>query len=118
MKFKLDENLPAEAVGLLQSRGHDAATVGGQRLGGAPDSTVAAACRAEGRVLLSLDVDFADIRAYPPEHHAGLVVIRLARQDRTAVLDAVARAVRLLGTEPVTGRLWIVESDRVRILGD
>ena len=35
MKFKIDENLPTEAADLLRSAGHDAVTVGEQRLGGA-----------------------------------------------------------------------------------
>ena len=32
MKFKTDENLPVEVVGLLQHEGHDALSVVGQQL--------------------------------------------------------------------------------------
>lgn len=65
-KFKIDENLPVEASELLSSAGHDAVTVIQQHMGGQPDSNVAAICRREGRVIVTLDQDFADIRSYPP----------------------------------------------------
>jgi predicted nuclease of predicted toxin-antitoxin system len=50
MKFKTDENLPAEAADLLRAAGHDAVTVGGQRMSGSFDSTVSSVCQHEGRV--------------------------------------------------------------------
>ncbi len=39
-------------------------------LSGAPDDVISASARAESRVLLTLDTDFANIRAYPPDVHA------------------------------------------------
>ena len=67
LKFKLDENLPAETVDLLAQAGFDAATVHGQRLTGEADQKIASACQLEQRVLITLDLDFGDIRAYPPK---------------------------------------------------
>jgi predicted nuclease of predicted toxin-antitoxin system len=66
MKFKTDENLPSEVVDHLRLAGFDAMTVVERRLSGAPDARVAAVCHDEGRVLVTLDLDFADIRAHPP----------------------------------------------------
>lgn len=60
-RFKLDENLPGDAEALLESSGYDAETVLGERLGGGPDLEVLDASRAEGRILVTLDLDFADI---------------------------------------------------------
>ena len=37
MRFKLDENMPAEAAGLLRDNGHDAHSVHDEGLGGADD---------------------------------------------------------------------------------
>lgn len=85
MKFKLDENLPVEAADLLWKAGHDAVTVVEQHLGGSADSDIAAVCQQEGRVLITLDRDFADIRAYPPGSFCGLIVLRLKRQDKAHV---------------------------------
>ena len=38
---------------------------------------------------MTLDVDFANIRTYPPGSHAGMVVLRPHRQDRDAVVSVV-----------------------------
>ncbi|WP_246604644.1 DUF5615 family PIN-like protein [Chloracidobacterium aggregatum] len=65
MTFKVDENLPVDIADLLRQAGYDAATVFEQRLEGSPDSSLAAVCQKEGRVLVTLDTDFADILAYP-----------------------------------------------------
>ena len=65
MKFKIDENLPAEAAGVLRASGYLADTVGEEDMSGADDETVAGTSRAEDRILITLDLDFANIRAYP-----------------------------------------------------
>ena len=117
MKFKIDENLPVEVAEMLSQAGHDAATVIAQTLGGHPDSDIAAVCQREQRALVTIDTDFADIRAYPPRLYAGLIVLRLKQQDKPAVLQVMARVLPTLATEPLTGQLWIVEERRIRVRG-
>jgi hypothetical protein len=73
------------------------------------------ACQTEGRALVTLDVDFADIRAYPPVQYAGLIVLRLKHQDRPYVLQVVERVIQVLNTETLEQRLWIVEEAQIRI---
>jgi predicted nuclease of predicted toxin-antitoxin system len=115
MRFKVDENLPVEATALLLKGGHDARTVLQQGLGGQPDADVAHACQCEQRILVTLDIDFADIRTYPPEQFHGLIVLRLRQQDTAHVLDALRRLLQLFASESIQGQLWIVEEDRIRI---
>ncbi len=115
LKFKVDENMPAEAAVLLTQAGHDALTVPEQRLSGWPDSDLAAICRQENRVILTLDLNFCDIRAYPPGGYPGIIVLRLARVDKRRLLAALGRLVPLLEQETLTGKLWIVDEATVRI---
>ena len=115
MTVKLDENLPVEAADLLREAGHDAATVLDQEMGGVADPHIAATCRREGRALVTLDTDVADIRTYPPGEHPGLLVLRLRRQSKPHVLDALRRVLPLMAAEAIHGRLWIVEEERVRV---
>jgi len=117
LKFKVDENLPADVATLLTQAGHDALTVPDQRMGGRPDPDVAAVCRQEGRAVLTLDLDFSDIRAYGPADYAGIIVMRLARLDKRRVLAAMMRLLPLLDQEPLAGKLWIVDETTVRIRG-
>lgn len=115
MKFKVDENLPVEVAALLAQAGHDALTVQDQTLGGRPDPDIAAVCRQEGRAVVTLDLDFADIRAYPPAGYAGIIVLRLARLDKARILVAVQRLLPVLQNETLTGKLWIANETSVRI---
>jgi predicted nuclease of predicted toxin-antitoxin system len=103
VRFKIDENLPAEAAAVLQGAGFDAHTVDGEKLSGASDETVAGASRSEGRILITLDLDFANIRAYPPGEHAGIVVLRVKHQDKPAVLAHLRRLVTALLGREATG---------------
>lgn len=114
-RFKVDENLPAEAAALLTRAGHDAVTVLDQQMQGTPDASLSAVCRDEGRAILTLDLDFSDIRTYPPHENEGIVVLRLASQDKESALAVVRRILPTLASEPVAGRLWIVDEERIRI---
>ena len=72
LRFKLDENIPRNAEALLKDAGHDVQTVIGERLGGQPDTNVLGACLRETRILVTLDLDFADIRINRPASHCGI----------------------------------------------
>ena len=115
MKVKLDENLGALAVRLFDAAGHDVARCGCQHLNGAPNRRVYDACRAEARLLVTLDLDFANPFRFDPAPTAGIAVIRVPTMPG---LQDLEDEVRLLFAEleqlPVQGRLWIVGRERVR----
>jgi len=117
MQFKSDENLPVEVKEILATAGHDTMTVHDQKMVGKPDSFVAAVCREECRSLLTLDLDFSDIRAYPPANFHGIIVLRPRTLAKPAVLALVSQLIPLLGTEPLQGKLWIVQENGLRIRG-
>lgn len=96
MRFKIDENLPTESAQLLTDAGHDAKTIHDQQMVGEVDARVSSVCRSEHRVLVTLDLDFADIRTYPPAEHHGIVVLRLRTQAKPAVMQLLAQLIRLL----------------------
>ena len=91
-RFKLDENLPSRAALVLRQAGHDASTVIEEGLGGASDTTLAEACADEDLVLLTLDLDFADIRTYGSPDSPGVVVLRVGRQDVASICGLLERS--------------------------
>lgn len=117
LRFKVDENLPAEVAEYLQRAGYDAMTVSEERLSGSPDTVIATVCQYERPAFLTMDTDFADIRAYPPAEYPGLVILRLQRQDKFHVLQIIDRLIPLLSREPLERHLWIVEEEHVRVRG-
>jgi predicted nuclease of predicted toxin-antitoxin system len=116
MRFLVDANLPRSALPLLERFGHVAGHARDLGLGTAPDSEVAARARSTGSALLTRDLDFSDIRLYPPADYAGLVVMRLP-DDATAgqivlLLERFLKQPALVDCLP--GHLVILEADRVR----
>jgi len=116
MKLKLDENLGRRCVELLAAAGHDVATVVDQQLAGASDKELSDVCRAEGRCLVSLDLDFANPLQFRPGLYPGIAVLRLPSRPTAAdLVAAVQTLIRALQTETINGRLWIVEIERMRV---
>ena len=114
-RFKLDENLPREAEALLLEAGHDVHTVLVEHLGGNSDHRVFDASLAENRILVTFDLDFSDIRLYPPASHKGIWVLRPHTQSIDNTLALLRGALAVLETESAHARLWIIEPERVRI---
>ena len=77
MRFKLDENMPNDLAIFLNEIGHDVKTVNEEGLSGSPDERLLPVAHQEKRIFLTFDLDFADVRAYPPNTHSGIIVFRL-----------------------------------------
>jgi len=114
-RFKLDENLPRNAHTLLADSGHDVHSVSEVSLDGGADPKVIEACLDDNRILVTLDLDFADIRLYPPSSHHGIWILRPTTQSVENIVSVLRSALALLAAEPTDKRLWIVEPTRVRI---
>jgi len=115
MKFKIDENLPVEIAVLLTQAGHSALTVKDQRIGGSIDQALISLCVREDRTLVTLDLDFSDIRTYPPNNFSGIIVLRTRDQSKPVLMELARQLIPVLASEPLKGQLWIVEPGRIRI---
>ena len=114
MLFKLDENIPARIVSVLQQLGHSADTALDEDLNGKPDQAVWARCQSEARLLITQDMDFSDLRQFKPGTHHGLMLVRLGHASRGAI---VKRLIAILNSEAIetwAGAFVVVGIDRVR----
>ena len=102
---------------LFIKEGHDASTVRDQKIGGATDEAIATICQAEERAIVTVDMDFADIRTYPPGLYPGILEFRLESQAREHLLRVAASLLPTLSKHALAGKLWIVEESRIRIRG-
>jgi predicted nuclease of predicted toxin-antitoxin system len=85
-------------------------------LRGHPDQEIVDRARAEGRVVLTADTDFASTLAFPPATHAGVVVLRVPddwNSQRRA--ERLLGGIREVGVEALAGAVVIVEPSRSRI---
>jgi predicted nuclease of predicted toxin-antitoxin system len=118
LRFKIDQNLPAEYAALLREAGFEADTVDDEGLSGADDLDISGRGRAEGRVLVTLDLGFSDIRSYPPQEYSGIVVLRSKAQDKITLISMLRRLLPVLQKRSPERQLWIVEPDRIRFRED
>ena len=118
MRFKIDQNLPAEYAALLRDAGFEADTVDDEGLNSADDLEISERGRTSGRALVTLDLGLSDIRSYPPKDYSGIIVIRSKAQDKITLLSILRRLIRVLRERSPNRQLWIVGPDRIRYRED
>jgi predicted nuclease of predicted toxin-antitoxin system len=115
VNFKLDENMPRRAVHVLISRGHDAVTVVDEGLRGSDDPLVARVAAQEGRVIITLDRRFADVRRHPPGQHPGILVLRLPDQSPAQVEAVLVSFLEQHNLDDMLGCIVVIEPSAVRV---
>ena len=115
MKVKLDENLHIGLVEVFPPGDHDVETVADEGLLGADDATVSRAATAEGRLIITLDRGFGDLRMYPPGIHAGILVLRLNDHSLPGVKATLERLLQDVALGDLTGCVAVFRDGDLRI---
>ena len=114
MKLLLDENLSPRHSSELGFRGHDAFAVLEVGLSGGSDELVRRFAVMNGRVLITLDADFANVIRFPPEGTTGVVRLKIHPPTEDSI-QALRRALLLLLNVDRTDRLAVVDDNKIRI---
>jgi len=108
--------MPRAALGAAAARGHQAEHVRDINLGDATDDEIAEHAHVTGAVLVTRDLDFADIRRVLPADCQGVLVLRVP--DNSTAHQIAEVLDRFLGSDALVaqlpGRLAILELSRVR----
>src|SRR5262245_43667403 len=114
--FLVDASLPRAVALAIRSNGHLATDVRDIGLTSAPDHLIAAHAKAYAMCLITADGDFGDVREYPPNDYAGIVVIYPPPDaNRKTVVEMIERFLMDANVlAQLAGRLVIVESWRIR----
>lgn len=115
MKLLLDENLSSRHASELRAEGHDAVAVLEAGLSGAADEEVLRFAVENGRVLVTLDADFANVMRFPPERTLGVVRLKVHPATEERIRQMIRRALLLLENIDLAGRLAVVDEDKIRI---
>jgi predicted nuclease of predicted toxin-antitoxin system len=118
LHFFSDQCVPAEIIEFLRQHDYRVTKLQDVIPKNSPDPKVIEKSREIGAILLSLNGDFADIVAYPPQNYSGIVAIQL--HNHPEVIPQLMRfLIQFLGTNPLQdyykGKLFIVEPHRIRI---
>lgn len=117
MRFLVDANIPRSALDAFARSGHQADHVNDVGLKGAPDEQIARRAQETHAAIVTRDLDFADIRQYPPADYQGIIVMRLP--DDVIARDIVKILERFLAHPEIAvrlpGRLAIVDTEHFRL---
>src|SRR5215510_15803925 len=111
MTFLVDADLPRSAADVVCRHGYDTVDVRDIGLRHANDREIASHAQRAQQCLVTSNCDFADIRNYPPQHYAGIVVLVIPPTATaiyiTQLLDSFLTQTSLIAQLP--SKLAIVE---------
>jgi len=117
VRLFLDENLSSQHASELRLEGYDAIAVLEAGLSGATDEEVLRFAVDNGRVLVTLDADFANVMRFPPEQTVGVVRLKVHPASEDRIRQAIRRALLFLHNVEMVGRLAVVDDEKIRIRG-
>ncbi len=92
MKFLADMGVSLTTVEALRAADHDAIHLRDEGLIRLPDPMITAKAVAEGRIVLTFDLDFGDILATAGSKGPSVIIFRLRNQTPAAVNPRLFRA--------------------------
>ncbi len=118
LRFFADHCISSAIARALRDAGHEVLRVKDHMPVESSDALVIAKAQELGAILLSLNGDFSDIVAYPPEKFRGIIALQV--RDHPEVVPVLMRnLVAYLGAHPpadhYSGKLLVVEPARIRV---
>jgi predicted nuclease of predicted toxin-antitoxin system len=114
-KLKVDENLSVQLKSALSRLGYNVETARDEGLLGQSDTEIASAAGKGDRVLLTLDLEFGDLRKHPPGNHPGIVLFRPRSFGPLAVNHFVEGFLKSIDLMDFPGCIIIVDPSKVRV---
>ncbi|MCP6757674.1 MAG: DUF5615 family PIN-like protein [Fischerella sp. CENA71] len=95
--------------------GYECDRVTDEGLSGAEDEIVWQQVCTEGGFFITLDLDFSDVRRFPPGTHPGILLVRSRNRSRQAVLEILSRVTTEQPLEILKGCLVVADEMQTRI---
>ncbi|MBV9491495.1 MAG: DUF5615 family PIN-like protein [Verrucomicrobia bacterium] len=82
---------------------------------GRKDQEIWSRCQTEGRLLITQDLDFSDVRQFQPGTHAGIVLVRLQQPGRVRLVSVLSWIFQSHDVEGWKGCFVIVSDTKIRV---
>lgn len=115
LKLLTDENVFPSTVEILRSHHFDVTDIKELGLIGIGDREIMDLAKRERRIVVSLDLHFANIFLFPPSECPGIIVLRIKPAVPAKVDRAIERFLQRMDPEKIKNALVIVSEDKFRI---
>ena len=113
--FLLDQNIRADTLEFLRTLGLEVTSTRELGLEQAPDDEIVMVARNLDAVIVTFNMDFADIRFYPPSAHTGVIRLRIEPQTIEVVHPILKNLFTSIPHDQLKGALTTVTKDKIRI---
>jgi predicted nuclease of predicted toxin-antitoxin system len=118
LQFLADHCVPNSVIQTLRDANHDVLRLRELLPVESPDAIVIAKALDLGKILLTLNGDFADIVTFPPSRYKGIVALQVHNHPEI-IPRLLARLIAYLSAQPsmedYRGKLFVVEVNRIRL---
>ncbi|MBE9141804.1 DUF5615 family PIN-like protein [Planktothrix mougeotii] len=115
MKFLADMGVSPLTVQVLRQQGYDAVHLSEQGLERLPDSKILEKARQENRIILTFDLDFADLLAASSQQLPSTIIFRLKDTKPTVVSGRLLIILNECQEELKTGAIVTINDTRYRL---
>lgn len=115
MRLFADECVYAVTTNTLRNWGHDVLTAQEAGLSGHADEDLLAFATTEKRILISIDLDFSNIRHYLPASHSGIVILKIRPTTVNSVHTILHQFIAGTSEADVQRSLVIVDRNKYRV---
>ena len=116
MRFLLDADIPRSSARVLRKLGHEVLDVRDINLGGATDEEIMKYAKQNNFILVTRDIEFANILRYPKDSHVGIVVLRLPFDFTSEQINSMLNDfIESIKVQELMNNVTIVELGKYRI---
>ncbi|YAF95534.1 MAG: DUF5615 family PIN-like protein [Nodularia sp. CChRGM 3473] len=115
MKFLADMGISLRTVSWLRSNGYDVVHLRDQGLQKLPDNQILIKARIEDRILLTVDLDFAQLLAVSGDSLPSVILFRLGNQNYNAINKRLTEVLRECQEDLEIGAIISVSNETFRV---
>ncbi len=114
MRFLLDMGISPKVSDTLRSLGHEAVRCSEIDLSRATDTEILRYAQVHGSILISTDLDFADLAFACAEPCPGLVLLRLDNPSADMMCSRLQIALTALPHDEIAGSVVVIQQNKLR----
>ena len=115
MKLFSDECVYQKTVVSIREWGHDIITAWEVGLSGKSDDEILEYAVKEKRILITADLDFSNVRHYPPSDHWGIIVLKIKPSILPNVHNILRSLLQQESQEYFSNALIVVDRNKYRL---